>query len=75
MASEINKREQLKELDIQMAQINALARKLKSDSANPNLLRVEQAILARKLRLNQEAKTKRALARKAKSQRLKRLRI
>lgn len=72
MANDAEKRQQLNELESQMERVKSLTKKLKADSVNPNLVRVQKLVLARKAKLRQEAKVRLAARKLLKSLKVKR---
>ncbi len=75
MATDAERKQKIKEIETQMAQINARASKLKTDSLNPRFLLIEKAVLARKVELKKAAASRAAAKKLLKSFKVKRPRI
>jgi hypothetical protein len=75
MATDAERKQKIRELEIQMAQVNTLASKLKADSLTPRLLQIEKAVLARKVQLKKAAQARAAAKKLLKSFKVKRPRL
>jgi len=71
MANDAERKQKIKELELQMARVNLMASKLKTASLNPELLRIQREILARRVKPKKAAIAKKPL----KPFRVKRIRI
>lgn len=75
MATDAERKQKIKELETQMAQVNLRAGKLKADSLNPRFLLIEKAVLARKAQLKKAAAARAAAKKLLKSFKVKRPRV